>query len=199
MSFLSRFIGNKKKDASSDFDDDEMDSNDNRMEGLDADVFSQPIGFIPRFPAPPKYIKVRSRGKKEKDFGRVFLAQELKGRTGAEIAQAGGRSTKNGTFLNPADIEKKGNAIWAMEFSHDGKYLAAGGREHMVRVWTVISTAEDRRTHEAAEDAAGKHGESVRLSAPVFKSVPTEYEGHSQGILDLSWSKVSPHSTRVLK
>lgn len=156
---------------------------------MDADVFSQPIGFIPRFPAPPKYIKVRSHGKKEKAFNRVFLAQELRGRTGVEIAQAGGRPVKNG--FKPGNTRKDGSAVWAMEFSVDGKYLAAGGQDFTVRVWAVISTSEERRAHETEEDAAGKDGERVRLNAPVFKTKTVqEYGGHSASILDLSWSKV---------
>ena len=189
--FLSRIIGSKKKEMPPDANDDDSEVGDKRTEGTDADVFSQPIGFTPRYPAPPKYIKVRSHGKKEKDFNRVFLAQELRGRTGLEIAQAGGRLVKNGAALRAADPKKEGNAVWAMEFSKDGKYLAAGGQDYAVRVWQVISTAEDRHVHETEEDAAGKEGESVRLNAPVFKTKTVqEYGGHTASILDLSWSKV---------
>lgn len=51
--------GGKKRssDASQDEDGFEVDM---RTEGMDAHVFSQPIGYIPQFPAPPKYIRVRS-------------------------------------------------------------------------------------------------------------------------------------------
>ena len=168
--------------------DDKSEEEDTRVEGADADIFSQPIGFIPRFPAPPKYIKVRSRGKKEKDFDRVFLAQELRGRTGVEIAQAGGHK---GTPVNSLEQDKGSPSIWAMEFSKDGRYLAAGGHDRIVRVWAVISTDDDRQTHEREEDARNK-GQQARLSAPVFKTSPVqEYEGHTASILDLSWSKVS--------
>lgn len=160
-----------------------------RTEGTDADVFSQSIGFVPRYPVSPKYIKVRSQNKKERDFNRLFLAQELKGRTGVEIAQAGGRLVKNG--YKPGDTRKEGNAVWAMEFSKDGKYLAAGGQDYTVRAWAVISTDEERQAHEKEEDADRKDGDSVRLSAPVFNRKPIqEYAGHEAGILDISWSKV---------
>lgn len=189
VSFLSRFIGAKKKDILNETNDDEAETGDRRTEGMDAVVFSQPIEFIPRFPAPPKYIKVRAHNKKEKDFNRVFLAQELRGRTGVEIAQAGGRLVTNG--ISPMEAKKDGGAVWAMEFSKDGKYLAASGQDFSVRVWAVISTAEERRVHETEEDVAGKDGESVRLNAPVFKTKTVqEYEGHTASILDLSWSKV---------
>jgi WD40 repeat protein len=129
----------------------------------------------------------------------------LRGRTGVEIAQAGGRLVKNG--FKPGDTRKDGNAVWAMEFSKDGKYLAAGGQDYTVRVWAVISTSEERRAHETEEDADGKNGDNVRLSAPVFDRKPVqEYAGHEASILDISWSKVgvpgtdwmAPHSlTRV--
>ncbi|MCJ1433310.1 hypothetical protein MMC27_002669 [Xylographa pallens] len=189
VSFLSRFIGSKKKESSTDVLDDESDLGDKRAEGTDADIFLQPIGFIPRFPVPPKYIRVRSRGKREKDFNRVFLAQELRGRTGKEIAQAGGRSAKGG-LINPAEKTKNGKAIWAMEFSKDGKFLAAGGYDHIVRIWGVIANEEDRLTLEREEDVNTKDGARSRLSAPVFKTVPVhEYEGHTSSVLDLSWSK----------
>ncbi|KAL8730376.1 MAG: hypothetical protein Q9166_004141 [cf. Caloplaca sp. 2 TL-2023] len=192
VKFLSRFIGSKKKDADPEVNDDDSQTGEKLIEGTDADVFSQPIGangFIPRFPAPPKYIKVRSHGKKDRDFNRVFLAQQLRGRTGVEIAQAGGRLMKAEAYKG-GDPRKDGNAIWALGFSKDGKYLAAGGQDYLVRVWSVISTAEERRAHEVDEDAAGKEGEHVRLNAPVFRSKPVqEYEGHTASVLDLSWSK----------
>ena len=155
---------------------------------MDAVLFSEPIGYIPQFPPPPKYIKVRSHGKKEKDFNRVFLAQELKGRTGVEIAQSGGRLVKNGAYRHG---DKEGNAIWAMEFSKDGKHLAAGGKDYVVRVWQVLSTKEDSLAQESEDLSSGKQGEGVRLSAPVFKpKTVQEFGGHTASILDLSWSKV---------
>ena len=188
--FLERFIGSKKKEIAPEAHEDDADVADRRAEGTDADVFSHPIGFIPKYPAPPKYIKVRSRGKKDKDFNRVFLAQQLRGRTGVEIAQAGGRSVGH-ALPKPATIGADGFAIWAMGFSMDGRYFAAGGHDRIVRVWQVIANEEDRRSHEKEEDAASKNGQSVRLSAPVFKTIPVqEYEGHTASILDLSWSKV---------
>ena len=195
MSFLSRIIGSKKKDVSLEPHDDGLEPGDNRKEGTDADVFSQPIGFIPRFPAPPRYIKVRSHGKKEKDFDRVFLAQELRGRTGVEIAQSGGRLPRNAPIV-PSQSAKDGNAIWALEFSKDGKYLGAGGQDNVVRIWAVISTAEERQSHEKEEDATGREGEGMRLNAPVFKTrTVQEYEGHTASVLDLSWSKVRDWAT----
>lgn len=120
----------------------------------------------------------------------MFLAQELRGRTGVEIAQAGGRTVK-GASTNALSNPKDGSAIWALEFSKDGKFLAAGGHDHLVRVWAVLSTEADRRAHEKEEEVATKDGQRIRLSAPVFKAKPVqEYDGHTATVLDLSWSKV---------
>ena len=187
VSFLSRFKPSKRRDSATEFGGDVQEGTENRAEGADAAVFSQPIGYIPRFLEPPKYIKVRSRGKKERDFNRVFLAQELRGRTGVEIAQAGGRK------INPEQKNKQGNAIWALEFSKDGLYLAAGGHDHIVRVWGVIASATDRQEEE--KNTSDKEG---RMAAPVFKSRPIqEYEGHASTILALNWSKVRPSTMLV--
>ncbi|KAG9540193.1 WD40 repeat-like protein, partial [Aureobasidium melanogenum] len=130
-------------------------------------VFSQPIDnieFNPRHPPPPEYIRVRARDKKDKDFDHLFLAQEL-------LA---------------SDIHHDETPIWAMQFSRDGRYLAAAGQDKIIRVWEVIRTSEDRKSH--AEESDINH--RPRLSAPVFRQEPIqEYEGHTSTILDLSWSK----------
>jgi WD repeat-containing protein 44 len=160
---------------------------------MDADVFSQPIGYIPKFPLPPKYIKVRARDKKEKDFDRIFLAQELDGQPG-KVENGGSTNGASTASLNGSvhGSKKDTKSIWAMEFSKDGKYLAVGGQDKIVRVWAVISTHEERAAHEKDEDAAGgPNAQGARLSAPVFRSKPImEYVGHTSDVLDLSWSKV---------
>lgn len=108
----------------------------------------------------------------------MFLAQEL-------------QATK------PVDDDGKrssNSAIWAAEFSLDGRYLAVGGKDQVVRVYAVISTPEERAAQEQAEDdaasAAGGRGKNERLSAPVFQAKPIrEYTGHKGEVLAVSWSK----------
>ena len=160
---------------------------------MEAQLFSQPIdnlGFSPRHPQPPAYIKVRARFKKEKEFNRVFLAQGLRSRS----APAEKKKPQNGANAppTPSGSAATNDPTWALEFSKDGKYLAAGGQDKIVRVWAVISTPEERRAHEreeAQEEAA--EDRPLHLSAPVFqKNTFREYQGHTATILDLSWSKV---------
>jgi WD repeat-containing protein 44 len=145
---------------------------------MDVEVSAQPIGFIPRFPPPPKYIKIKTHHKKPKTFDHVFLAQEL---WGARNSAKGGHPPSG-----PTD-----KAVWALEFSKDGRYLGAAGQDGVVRVWAVITNQEDRIAHEREEDEAKSGEQRMRLTAPVFKSKPIrEYGGHTGSVLDLSWSKV---------
>lgn len=161
---------------------------------MNAHVFSTSIGangYIPQHKEPPRYIKVRAWYKKNREFNRMFLAQELtpsKHEANAEKDTASVISDAHSTVSKPSRDMRHGGAIWAMEFSKDGKYLAAAGRDHIVRVWAVISTPEERKAHERDEEASASGGE--KLSAPVFQSKPLrEFEGHTGDVLDLSWSK----------
>ncbi|KAF2806488.1 WD40 repeat-like protein [Mytilinidion resinicola] len=191
VSFLSRFIGNKKKGTLDGPGDDESETGE-RPEGMDAQLFSQPfdnLGYSPRYPQPPAYIKVRTKFKKEKEFNRLFLAQELRSKKNP----ADKKKSVDGTGVppTPSGSAASNDPVWATEFSKDGKYLAAGGQDRIVRVWAVISTPEERRRHEK-EEAEGEAADDRRqqLTAPVFQSGTfREYLGHTATILDLSWSK----------
>ena len=189
VSFLSRFMSGKKKAVVEDGNDDESEAGDVRNEGVNANVFSQPIqssyGYTPHHLNPPEYIKVRSHNKKEREFNRVFLAQELQAQP-----QAKTRSFSQGSAFGQPTPTK--GAIWALEFSKDGRHLAAAGQDKIVRVWAVISTPGERQAHEHEEDATstGDDSQGFRLNAPVFKAKTLqEYTGHTADVLDLSWSK----------
>ncbi|KAI9713534.1 MAG: hypothetical protein M1820_000916 [Bogoriella megaspora] len=193
VSILSRLRGNKNKDGTEQEVENESVIGDGRPEGTNAEVFSQPIDNIeynPRHPQPPAYIKVRMRNKKDKDFDHLFLAQELHGK---DFPAKTRRGRNNSVSSTTAPIAPgSGGTIWAMEFSKDGKYLAAAGQDKIVRVWAVLSSPEDRRAHEKEEEAAhsSRVGPVQHLNAPVFQGKPIkEYQGHSSTILDLSWSK----------
>lgn len=189
---MSRIIGSKKKTSSSEWKDDVSETGEIRATGMDAEVFAQPIGFIPRYPPPPKYIKVRSHYKKDKDFNRLFIAQELCGTCSSAKSKPPDAKNRgpNSSSAGSDDIPATGKAIWALEFSKDGKFLAAAGQDKKVRIWAVIATREDRQAHEIEEEAQNDKP-FIRLRAPVFKSQPVrEYEGHTASIVDLTWSKV---------
>ncbi|KAJ5492218.1 Oxo-4-hydroxy-4-carboxy-5-ureidoimidazoline decarboxylase [Penicillium expansum] len=184
VSFLSRIIGNKKKDQLSEAEDEISESEAYRM-SVDT---SHPIGFIPRHPAPSKYLKVRAHYKKDKTFNRVFLAQELEG-SGPSPKPADRRISTSSAL--PQNGDHTGKAVWALMFSKDGKYLAAAGQDRKVRVWAVIATPEEREDANGDEEATPVDAQDHSgLKAPVFQPEPVQvYEGHTGSILDLSWSK----------
>lgn len=187
-SFFSRLIGGTKQNVHE--DDSETADNIHRSEGVDAHVFSQPVGFIAQHPQPPKYIRVRAHNKRKREFDRVFLAQELS----AGLHEQSDKASFTGSMasISSQSNGKKSNAIWTMKFSRDGKYLATGGQDMVVRVWSLLSTEKDRRAHEEEEEVADerREGEKQRIHAPVFRSDPfREYSGHTADVLDLSWSK----------
>lgn len=208
--------GRSSSSKYNDFDSDSEFGGDPRMNGFNARVFSQAVGYTPHHKEPPRYIRTKAANKKERDFGRVFLAQELVGTRppgynkyqegdkqdgGANKGDApaqGGEPNGPGPTLTVSvasasgrKVAKTGGAIWATEFSRDGKYFAAAGKDNVVRVWAVISTPEERRAREEEEAAAnGGNATGERLSAPVFRDRPfREFVGHSGEVLDLSWSK----------
>ncbi|KAI0455277.1 WD40-repeat-containing domain protein [Xylaria acuta] len=188
VSFLSRLsmIGGKKKDE--DILDNESEINEQRTEGANAVAFSSAL-YIPHHKQPPRYIRVRTQNRKSKEFDRIFLAQELGGTRSSP--PAGQPASVNGDppsgQQTKADPASRG-PIWAVEFSQDGRFLATGGRDRVLRVWAVIATEEDRKAYDDEENADTEKGE--RLSAPVFHPQPArEFKGHEGDILDLSWSK----------
>ncbi|OQD81478.1 hypothetical protein PENANT_c027G10912 [Penicillium antarcticum] len=166
VSFLSRIIGNKKKDQLSEPEDETSEPETNRM-SVDT---SHPIGFIARHPGPSKYLK------------------ELEG--GGPPPKVADRRISTSSAV-PQNGDHTGRAVWALVFSKDGKYLAAAGQDRKVRVWAVISTPEERKdaNGEEAKTPVDAH-DTPKLKAPVFQPTPIQvYEGHKGSILDLSWSK----------
>ena len=187
VTFLGRLMGGKKKSSDQAIaDEEEIENNEPRPEGTDAHVFTQSLDnmeYNPRHPQPPAYIKVRSKFKTRRDFDRLFLAQELYCGTRRKLVR-----TDSNRFRRKSSATSEQDTVWAMEFSKDGKYLAAAGADMVVRVWQVLASPEDRRANEMAGSDDGHPSE--RLSAPVFASQPVrEWSGHGSTILDLSWSK----------
>ncbi|KAK3296376.1 WD40-repeat-containing domain protein [Chaetomium fimeti] len=202
-SFLSKLHirGGRKKDFGDPDSDSELGS-EARMDGINARVFSQTLGspligggYVPRHKEPPRYIRTRPSNKRTREFDRMFLAQELVGTRPPENeddlpTEVGKAPTVSVSVagVNDRKTMRTGGAIWATEFSKDGRFLATAGRDHVVRVWAVLSTPEERHAYE--EDEAVNGGAGERLSAPVFRDQPVmEFRGHTGEVLDLSWSK----------
>ncbi|KAG5976128.1 hypothetical protein E4U55_007500 [Claviceps digitariae] len=190
-SFLSRLAirGARKKDDGmhdSDSEPDELRTNGITAKAL-ALVDEDGGGYIPLHKEPTRYIRVKRHNKKSRELDHLFLAQELLGakRTSEDENRSRGPATVVGS-----KILKSGDAIWAAEFSLDGRYLAVAGKDQIVRVFSVISTPEERRAYEEEEVEVRGSVAGEKLSAPVFQTKPTrEFEGHTGEILALCWSK----------
>ncbi|OAA53173.1 WD repeat containing protein 44 [Cordyceps fumosorosea ARSEF 2679] len=192
-SFLSRLSirapFRKEDDADSDSDFGEHARTDGTNARALTTVMGAGGGYLPMHKEPPRYIRVKAHNKKSRSFNHLFLAQEL-----SSAKKAGSPSKHAPATVVGSKILKGGNAIWAAEFSIDGRYLAVAGMDHVVRVYAVLSTPEERRAYEEEQeqddDEKDNRSKHERLSAPVFRSEPIrEFEGHGGEVLALSWSK----------
>ncbi|GAA5854930.1 hypothetical protein JCM9279_000206, partial [Rhodotorula babjevae] len=183
--------------------------------------------------------KVKAKGKSHKDFAHLFLAQELViSSSGSPVlstadptdpsspqpqpddsaSQKSHAKSSSGAGAGAAADEgagaKKRKAVWAVKFSEDGRFLAVGGKDGVVRVWEVLSTPQAReavldpssvpdrafspspesptsvRPAPPASNGKGKKVKEAPFTMPVFASRPVhEFKGHEADVLDLSWSK----------
>ncbi|VUC32137.1 unnamed protein product [Clonostachys rosea] len=189
-SFLSRLSMRTPWAKDQDGFESDSEHGGSRDEGANARAFTAVRGagggYIPLHKAPPRYIRVSRNNKKDREFNHMFLAQELCITDPKAEEESGTGRTPMTAMGNK--LMKGGAAIWAAEFSMDGKYLAVAGKDKVVRVYAVISTPEERFAHE--EDETQEGGREERLSAPVFRKKPVrEYSGHTEQVLALSWSK----------
>ncbi|KAI3403226.2 hypothetical protein KGF56_003961 [Candida oxycetoniae] len=151
----------------------------------------------------PKYVKISKRNRQSpKIINDLFLAQEL------NVYDSDGiRSNESSENELESDSYEEDNSgfeqkpglgmsreIFVMKFSNDGKYLAAAGRDTVIRIWKVIASPLGRLEFNQHERENGTPERSskrdhVFQSAPVFHRTPLELRGHTHSILSLAWSK----------
>lgn len=66
----------------------------------------------------------------------------------SSTASSSAAAADNNTKKKKNVVANRDNAIWCLKFSHDGKYLAAGGKDSVIRVYKVISSPLDRLEYE---------------------------------------------------
>ncbi|KAJ1723671.1 hypothetical protein LPJ53_002003 [Coemansia erecta] len=101
-----------------------------------------------------RFVTPRTKRINRRALWRLFLAQEI---TPAVYDE-----------LPVAHDEEEGDArrsgVWAMEFSTCGRYLAAGGRDGVVRVWRLAAFArEQARKDEQMQEPAARPPAMVRM------------------------------------
>lgn len=120
-------------------------------------------------------MKVQQKNKKCKEFTAVYSGQEIRAHKGL---------------------------IWTMKFSPDGQYLATGGEDGVVRIWSVSSvqhayttSARDLQSDNIKGNSNFKRKQSriasIVVPEKVFhinESPLHELHGHTSDILDLAWS-----------
>ena len=178
------------------------------------------------------FIRVYMKSKPKKQFSRLVLVQELMrepavapppgtmnsqmSSIGAKVSQSNAHDTKSSSTSNSPQlpqanaIEVGNGPVWVMKFNRDGRYLAAGGQDAVLRVWILVSeqdeclnsaTSTSSRTNSPSSSPKPPRKDTTLAGSPnqpspsshlppIFKQAPyRSFTGHKSDILDLSWSK----------
>jgi len=127
-----------------------------------------------------------------------------------------GKSSRDFEFIRLEQIiVNHEGLVCTMKFNHDGKYLATGGQDSILRVWTTAGTSVDKarwkkKTRNGMSPRISSDKESgIETTSSASRSFPLaikvearppkgsiinpnpyrEYRGHRMGILDIDWSK----------
>jgi len=150
----------------------------------------------------PKYIKTSKKHKLSPRLNHLFLAQELNKESGSKTdtdEDDEERISDQQSILSGDNLESNSQypgEILSMEFSKDGMYLAAAGRDGVLKIWKVISSPLARleyTNNPEVENGRKKSKKSKKRgysSALVFHKKPVKiFKGHSLSIISLDWSK----------
>jgi len=100
-------------------------------------------------------------------------------------------------------VQQEECEISTMKFNCDGKLLATGGSDAVLRIWTVVGTQMDRErwcgaryektpgggVHKYSHWRSPRKGEVHPPSGSIINPIPyREYHGHKLNIIDIDWS-----------
>ncbi|CCD27332.1 Dgr2p NDAI_0K01410 [Naumovozyma dairenensis CBS 421] len=150
----------------------------------------------------PNYIKIYKRHEDINQFKRLFLAQELKiTDPNANIINKNITNNNllytetNNTFLNKdqtgpspssssfssepngnANLDASDKAIWSTKFSHDGKFMATGSKDGILRIWKVINSPMERLELDCYQESnLTARSKSLRIRDKMEKESPLRH------------------------
>lgn len=101
----------------------------------------------------------------------------------------------NLTLQQVIKLQSNECAIWVVKFRKDGKFMATGGEDHVLRIWQV-QQAENYSTKELMAQSATMQQNRVPLLNP--KPYKEWYNFHQQDIFEINWSPKDPSSPYLL-
>ncbi|KAI3649489.1 hypothetical protein MP228_005121 [Amoeboaphelidium protococcarum] len=220
-------------------------SNSLKNQGYGSDTSTVDTEFTASTFNPSRYVKMKSKHVKMRQFNRLVMVQELvKGmpQTGISVKlkqsssqsqlqqaqlkanqdqqQQNGQQSQQQNQQDQAQSEQTTQEdgadscrgpIWAMKFNRDGRYLATGGQDAVLRVWSLVTNMDGdlNEQQEPSSLPSQQNGEntfarqetvdskvnmmsssSTGFMKSIFKPQPHRvYKGHTADILDISWSK----------
>lgn len=175
--FFSRFRRHSSSHTDDDIEDNETFKT--RDEGANAGVFTCPTNIA----STPKYIWVHAHKKRNREFTRMFLAQELSGFSDKPSRFSHRRSSSTDSkptirsdSTDSADHKK---AIWCAKFSPDGQFLATAGADCIIRIWKVLTSPAEHQLFDS-NDAVDDDDELTRQTSLRANSLTTYLSASSQ-------------------
>ncbi|KAJ2437030.1 hypothetical protein GGF42_008761, partial [Coemansia sp. RSA 2424] len=133
-------------------DDEDGDGDDAAVDGYQAAAASQRSDSKTHAVDAWRFIAPRTKRVKRRVLWRTFLAQEISPAVYDE-ASAASPAGKQGAAAAGSlrrGVGASTQAVWAMEFSVCGRYLAAGGQDGVVRIWRILAFAREQASTSAA-------------------------------------------------
>ena len=145
-----------------------------------------------------------SAGASDPHEGQPAAAPDTIGRVESQVRKKDTRDLERLVYCQRLAGHEK--AVWAMRFSPDGRWLATGGQDTVVRVWKAQMWNESSSSDDSPCATGG--GDSSRCGSPepgdgklppaalaarrAFDPEPAfELRGHQHDVLDLAWSRDS--------
>ncbi|KAI8981504.1 WD40-repeat-containing domain protein [Pilobolus umbonatus] len=129
-------------------------------------------------PHEQSYVKIHSASKLQRKSTRIVLAQALS----VDLDEI--QAAYDIPYTEKSKLKEPVHAIWAIQFSLDGRYMATGGQDCIICIWKTL------RVPEKVDNIDMQDLFPQIPSIKVFHDTPARtYTGHLADILDLSWSK----------